>query len=117
MKHPSNASPVKYSIKQIMGVEPTPSAWEADVLPIYYIRIGIIIAQSKIFYKMFFLFFHLIFRVMIAVIFPHTPEKYKISNNYSRPQPIKSDDPAPACGILPDAAVYAHYAPPAQSFL
>lgn len=32
MKNPSG-----YKKEQIMGVEPTPSAWEADVLPIYYI--------------------------------------------------------------------------------
>lgn len=34
-----------------MGVEPTPSAWEADVLPIYYICLIKIITQPKNFYN------------------------------------------------------------------
>ena len=30
-----------------MGVEPTPSAWEADVLPIYYICVLLYLVSQK----------------------------------------------------------------------
>ena len=43
---------------------------------------------------------------------PHKSEKYKISDNNSHPLPTESDDPATACGIPPDGAVYGRSVPP-----
>ena len=39
---------------------------------------------------------------------PPQPEKYKTSDNNSRPLPKGSDDPVPVYGIPPDAAAYGH---------
>ena len=58
-------------MKQIMGVEPTPSAWEADVLPIYYIctlfLTKVIIAHSGTFAKCFFLNFEILYEHFFGV--------------------------------------------------
>ena len=43
--------------------------------------------------------------VTTPLTFPQQPEKCKTSNNNSHPLPTKSDDPVPAYGIPPDAAV------------
>ena len=39
---------------------------------------------------------------------PPQPEKYKTSDNTSRPLPKGLDDPVPVYGIQPDAAAYGH---------
>ena len=51
MKNPSG-----YKKEQIMGVEPTPSAWEADVLPIYYIC-TILLFYNKGINRSYYLFY------------------------------------------------------------
>ncbi len=35
-------------VERVMGIEPTYSAWEADVLPLNYTRVGHYYIQSKI---------------------------------------------------------------------
>ena len=52
------------------------------------------------------------FSILIA---PHTPEKYKTSDNKTPAPPTKSDDPAPVSETLPAAAAYARCAPPAEA--
>lgn len=42
----------------------------------------------------------------LMFISPHTPEKYKTSDNNSPPLPTESDDPGTGCGIPPDGAAF-----------
>ena len=63
-------------VEQMMGIEPTRSAWKAEVLPLNYICIvycspatKIIISYSKAVVNIFFIFFCIIIFIIIRITY------------------------------------------------